>query len=58
MDPNATLAELREVVTAELEADPFSPVAMRFAALDEWLSGGGFPPDAWVKNQPVALYVR
>jgi hypothetical protein len=57
MDPNATLAELRQMLgdyLAHIEAgggdlheEAAVRVAERFAALDGWLSAGGFPPAAW-----------
>lgn len=53
MDPNATLLELRKLVDdAETCMDSEAPVVMdelveHIKALDEWLSMGGFPPQAW-----------
>jgi hypothetical protein len=56
MDPNANLKEQKEIVrwlldTNEENADELSKKAERLAnlveALDEWLSKGGFLPDAW-----------
>lgn len=43
MDPNAVLAEIRAYVK-----DDESPLAEAVIALDEWMSRGGFLPDAWV----------
>lgn len=52
MDPNAALAALRAMV-AESEAgdvdaaDTAVEFQEQFAALDTWLSQGGFKPLAW-----------
>ena len=59
MDPNATLAELRQAIkaandsirTADYNAAT-ATVLERFAALDEWLTNNGFPPDAWNSRSP------
>jgi len=62
MDPNATLARLREAIAdAERAMDPesgsndaehesLSEITELAAALDEWLSRGGFLPDAWQQS--------
>ena len=56
MDPNVTLAELREMVARWNQAtqvgDPAAKAYAEYAAdaadrLDQWLSKGGFLPDAW-----------
>lgn len=54
MDPNEALANMRRWIAAVNEAktrDDLAICAVDLAqaaeALDEWLSGGGFPPDAW-----------
>lgn len=52
MDPNATLATLREIVSLARtnSADPaglISDLVETFPALDEWLSSGGFLPADW-----------
>jgi hypothetical protein len=72
MDPNATLAEIRQLVQRiELEskygdewegktrkvADMASRLAELIKALDEWLSKGGFRPSAW-QQPPVGVVVR
>jgi hypothetical protein len=50
MDPNETLRRLRACAD---EDDPFNAAELlpvmqeHFRALDEWLSKGGFVPDAW-----------
>lgn len=46
MDPNATLNALRELLAGD-----DGEVAETFAALDEWLSNGGFLPDDWRKDR-------
>lgn len=54
MDPNATLAEMREQMDTVFggNAELFEEAAVRLAelgaSLDEWLSRGGFLPDDWV----------
>jgi len=58
MDPNAALANLRALV-AESEAGDVDPrdtaeeFHEQFAALDEWLSKGGFLPTAWQTQDPA-----
>lgn len=52
MDPNATLTELRALTAANQDREFVSDhVCARIieltAALDEWLSRGGFLPTAW-----------
>lgn len=59
MDPNRTLLELRAAIKRVLESDPqdqedyeqFEEDASQLANaaddLDNWLSRGGFLPDAW-----------
>lgn len=56
MDPNATLARLRELVaelaTAETnlhKADIADSLAEHLEALDNWLCCGGFKPEPWNK---------
>lgn len=56
MDPNTTLKDIRGLVEkwktnlglAEYEADLLTEY---IAALDEWLSYGGFLPQAWEQKQ-------
>ena len=61
MDPNANLAILRVLVGAVNASaavlQPVTPsqvvlaeIAERFAALDNWLTSGGFQPTAWEKK--------
>lgn len=62
MDPNATLARIRELA-AQLEIDSSDPyvveeLAEQFTALDEWLSKGGFKPSAWVTPITVSMPPR
>ena len=53
MDPNATLTELREAARGYWTAPPTDTeeaglrVVELFEALDEWLTRGGFLPEAW-----------
>lgn len=55
MDPNATLAEIRALtvalITADLSTSDLIAKATRLAeltfALDEWITKGGFLPEAW-----------
>jgi len=58
MDPNATLAEIRALlskVTESLDADPtggylhvsVAQLVDRVTALDSWIRSGGFLPTAW-----------
>lgn len=56
MDPDATLATIREIVREMLHGDPThdrrDDLAERLAeyteALDEWMSKGGLMPRAWI----------
>jgi hypothetical protein len=66
MDPNETLATLRteagDIITC-IATDPegsdgriiaaAADMAEAFEALDEWLSKGGFLPDAWAPKSPA-----
>lgn len=56
MDPNETLARIRQLIDTEFRDVENSPAVSRprlaeltehFRALDDWLSRGGFPPEAW-----------
>jgi hypothetical protein len=63
MDPDANLAELRRIIARARErADSVGYDAVNDAidldrladlaeALDEWLSRGGFLPEAWSKHR-------
>ena len=56
MDPNAALDELRSWVDGDLSGRPAQERADRMAelvdGLDQWLSKGGFLPDAWSNGGP------
>jgi hypothetical protein len=58
MDPNATLAELRELVADPTPADAglwgirLERMSELVEALDGWLCKGGFLPDAWCNGGP------
>ena len=49
MDPNATYDELADLANQALSGCEIDAVRMGelFEALDVWLKGGGFRPDAW-----------
>lgn len=49
MDPNQTLAEIRKILATLTVGDTqrLAELADKIEDLDEWLSDGGFPPDAW-----------
>jgi hypothetical protein len=52
MDPNEVLDDLREIFGTPMERgveyhEDWSFVKERFAALDEWLSQGGYLPAEW-----------
>lgn len=60
MDPNVALAELRSLVTGclrvgygELRPEGWAEEALealeRVAALDEFLTGGGYLPNGWAR---------
>lgn len=59
MDPDVVLKRLRDVVAPiNRSGGRFATVEERsfaedFAALDEWLSKGGFPPMDWSTNEDV-----
>jgi len=50
MDPNATLAMLRRLAGDIEAAGEHEPWAEHFAALDDWLTSGGVPPDDWTTS--------
>ena len=53
MDPNAALEALRQLVKqvySGARTDPWL-FAEHFENLDEWLSKGGFLPEAWKKEE-------
>ncbi len=48
MDPNAALAQLRDQMRAlDQGGGNVDTVVDLFTGLDEWLTSGGFKPDAW-----------
>jgi len=51
MDPNVALANLREALNPDPDRvgieDALDNAIEAFAALDGWLSNGGFLPGAW-----------
>lgn len=60
MDPNENLKEQRRIsrlllgrtYLTQSEIDGYAQeLAELVEALDEWMSKGGFPPDAWKKPQ-------
>lgn len=50
MDPNDTLDRIRAIVDMDHEDTErtYEELATLVQSLDLWLSGGGFPPDAWL----------
>jgi hypothetical protein len=60
MDPNATLDALRDAMEAmrSMLDDGYAPdkddaceAFLKFEALDEWLTKGGFLPTDWQRNR-------
>lgn len=50
MDPNATLAEMRKLISEIAPGKPISDdFPLLFDGLDNWLSRGGFLPEAWAR---------
>jgi hypothetical protein len=59
VDPNATLADIRETVAKTYREggatlDDTSHLFDLVESIDNWLSKGGFLPDAWATASPVA----
>ena len=59
MDPNASLEEIRrliflvrthEVLMPAEASDALDRITDLFKALDEWIVGGGFLPEAWQRK--------
>lgn len=57
MDPNQALADIRADAASILDGSACcaahgemaaAELALKFRALDEWLTQGGFPPEVWV----------
>ncbi len=44
MDPDVTLAEIRHLLFNEFD---LYTLQLKFEALDDWLSAGGFLPEDW-----------
>jgi len=60
MDPNETLRDIRELVTAWREADLHSTerevaedLVTRVESLDAWLTSGGFMPEGWARRDVI-----
>jgi hypothetical protein len=56
MDPNATLRDIREMIeslamsqSTDNLLDLGEELASAFEQLDNWLTGGGFLPDEWIR---------
>lgn len=48
MDPNETLKRIRRLTaSADLSDDELEELVTLVKALDDWISKGGFLPDAW-----------
>ncbi len=48
MDPNKTLEDIREILATEDDyVQRAGELATLVQALDEWLTSGGFLPEAW-----------
>lgn len=52
MDPNATLARIREILNEEDSGidvvDELIELSQLVSGLDGWISAGGFLPEAWI----------
>jgi len=61
MDPNSNLEEQRSILERvnddsgeyEFDSDDLLRLAELAQALDEWIIGGGFLPNAWLKSCAV-----
>lgn len=58
MDPNTTLEVIRQAILYDSELDDHRgahnrAIVEHFTALDEWLSRGGFLPDAWARSDVI-----
>ncbi len=55
MDPNATLARLREISQwwneGDADASDLETAVELFETLDEWLSKGGYVPNDWKSEE-------
>lgn len=55
MDPNATLTQIRALAeNEETFADTKGQIVSLFLSLDDWLSAGGFLPEAWQSSFHVS----
>ena len=59
MDIDKTLRDLRHLIRqgdddGQLDLSDAAELVELFDALDGWLSGGGFPPSAWLAQPPAA----
>ena len=51
MDPNETLRRIRLLTaSSDLSDDELEELVMLVKVLDDWISKGGFLPDAWRNN--------
>ena len=56
MDPNATLARIRELCRGHvLDADEAAELAELITVLDGWITRGGYLPAVWQVGRPAAL---
>lgn len=53
MDPNATLAEIREILARPMYIHGGWRLAVLVKALEDWLTSGGFLPDEWAPSRIV-----
>lgn len=66
MDPNETLTDIRNIIAnitsghldTERKIKQAYDLLYQFEALDEWLSKGGFLPEAWQVVDPKTNEVR
>ena len=61
MDPNAALQTLKEWATKAAVAGSYDETEWAaveaFDALDDWLSAGGFLPEAWQRKSTPVLVI-
>lgn len=50
MDPNATLDEIRDILKNQRARESAERLRELIESLDQWLSKGGFLPEAWEKK--------
>lgn len=51
MDPDETLARLRELAEEPISLDVCEEMQQHFMALDDWLTRNGFLPWAWWQKE-------